>query len=239
MSADQWGLTAILLYGILAAVLIVWRAVRSPLGWQVWMLYVIARSYGRLGFHWRANRPCPFPLPGPAMIICNHRSPVDPLFIWMGIPHGHPPGFLTAQEYCEQPGLRFINQHLKSIPVARNGKDMSAMRAAIRRLQEGKLLGVFPEGRINTGPGLLPADPGVAWLALKSRVPVYPVFIHNAPTGRTMVEPFFNFRRVRLTYGDPVDLSRFYDRDLSREVLQEATDTMMSRLAELGLRSEA
>lgn len=233
MPPDRIAQLTLVAYGLLFAALPVWRAWRDPLGWQVWLLYRIGTLYGRFCFRWRANRPCPFEHVSPAIIIANHRSPLDPLLIWIGVLSGRPLGFLTAREYCEQPGLRFINKHMESIPVARDGKDMGAMRAALRRLQSGNVLGIFPEGRINKGNGLLPADPGVAWIVLRSRAPVYPVFIHNAPGGPSMVAPFFNFRPVRVTYGDPIDLSDLYERGVSSDVLREATDRIMSGLAAL------
>lgn len=111
---------------------------------------------------------------------------------------------------------------------------MAATRAALRRLHEGKILGIFPEGRINTGDGLLPANPGVGWLALKSRAPVFPVFLRNAPLGHSMVRAFFDFRPVKVIYGDPVDLSAYYGRGLSEEMVMEVTQTLMRAVAELG-----
>ena len=47
------------------------------------MLYVVNRLYCILRCHWRANRRCPFPDDGPALIVANHRSPVDPMLVWM------------------------------------------------------------------------------------------------------------------------------------------------------------
>ena len=51
-----------------------------------------------------------------------------------------------------------------------------------------------------------------------------------------MMEPFYRFRRVRVTYGDPVDLSAFGEQDRRRspELLQEAADAIMEELARLG-----
>jgi 1-acyl-sn-glycerol-3-phosphate acyltransferase len=201
------------------------------------MLYGIGSLYSRLCYHWRANRPCPFSDASPAIVIGNHRCPLDPLFIWLGNISRRPIGFMMAREYYETPGLRFISSSVECIPVLRDGKDTSATRAALRRLQAGKLLGVFPEGRINLGAGLLPANPGVGWLALRSRAPVYPVFLHNTPPTHNMIEPFFTFTRVRVTYGDPIDLSAFYDRPMSESLVREATDYMMAALARLGAES--
>jgi 1-acyl-sn-glycerol-3-phosphate acyltransferase len=222
-------------YVLLLAGLVLWRAWRCPQGWRLWVLYLIDTLYCRLGFHWRADRRCPFIDEAPALIIANHRSPLDPMLIWVGVTNRRPLEFLTAREYFGIPGLQFIFDNLRAIPVARDGQDVAATRAAIRRLREGRLLGVFPEGGINPGPGLrVPNSSGAAWLALHSRAPVYPVFILNAPQSESMVKPFVMFTRVHVKYGERIDLSAYYGRRTSPELLQEVTDLLLARLAALG-----
>ena len=238
MNGDQFPLFLLGLAVIGAAAIIVWQIVRSGLGWQAWLLYCIARVYAPLVFGWRAEGRCPFPGEGPAIIIANHRSPVDPMMVWAN--HHWATGrirvinFMTAREYCELPGLSWLCRHMRCIPVDRNGRDMGPVREALKRLAAGELVGVFPEGRINTGSGLLPGDTGMAWLALRANVPVYPVFIHDAPQVKSMVAPFFTFSRVRVTYGEPIDLSHYADQRKSQELLREVSDFLMSKLAELG-----
>lgn len=215
-------------------------------GWGVWLLYIIQRLYSGLLFRWRSdNRPCPLPAEGGGLIVANHRSPVDPMMVWTnhhlrGYPDGgarniRVAGFLTASEYCDVPGLRWLVRTMRSIPVDRNGQDMGPTREALRRLRNGELVGLFPEGGINWGTRLRSANPGVAYLALKGRVPVYPVFIHDAPQPqKSMVDPFVRRSRVRITYGEPIDLSEYHDRKATGELLHEVTDLIMSRLAETG-----
>lgn len=234
MSRETIAMLTLAAYGLLAIVLIVWRAASCPAGWRQWLLHKIARMYSCCCFHWRSNRRCPFLDARPALIVVNHRSPLDPLFITADVDNNRPLGFMMAREYYDVRGLRFINTSQECIPVARDGKDLAATRAALRRLQEGKILGIFPEGGINTGPGLRPGNPGVAWLALRSRAPVYPIYIENAPAAESMVKPFFQFQRVRVNYGDPIDLSAYYDLKPTDAVLEEVTALLMSRLAKLG-----
>lgn len=234
MAAETFAGCALAGYILVLVAIVFWRALSCPQGWRLWLLSVVDNLYCRLCFHWRANRSCPFLHEHSAIVIANHRSPLDPLLIWAGVANCRPLEYLTAQEYFGIPGLQFIFEATRAIPVARNGRDMSATRAALRRLKEGCYLGVFPEGKINTGPGLLPADTGIAWLALHSQAPVYPVFIHNSPQGTTMVNSAYKFTRVRVNYGDGVDLSAYYGRRISSELLREVTDLLMSRLAQLG-----
>jgi 1-acyl-sn-glycerol-3-phosphate acyltransferase len=111
---------------------------------------------------------------------------------------------------------------------------MGPAREALKHLKEGKLVGVFPEGRLNTGTDLLPANPGIAWLALRSQVPVYPAFIHNAPQGKDIGAPFYTPARVRVQFGPPIDLSEFHDAKKTQELLNQVTQLIMTRLAHLG-----
>jgi 1-acyl-sn-glycerol-3-phosphate acyltransferase len=178
-------------------------------------------------------------------VIANHRSPVDPMMVWTnhhfrggaagGSRNIRVTGFLTASEYCNVAGMRWLVRTMRSIPVDRDGRDMAPAREALRRLKNGELVGLFPEGGINWGTRLRSANPGVAFLALKSRVKVYPVFIHDAPQPVTsMVAPFIRRSRVRVTYGEPIDLSKFHSRKTTPELLDEVTDLIMSRLAKTG-----
>jgi 1-acyl-sn-glycerol-3-phosphate acyltransferase len=210
------------------------------LGVAFWCLYVVAHTFYQVLYRWRSNRRCPFPEQGAALIIANHRSPADPLLLWMNI-HRIGQGmhirriiFMMAREYYEIPGVGALCRMLQAIPADRNGRDMGPARDALRRLQDGQLVGVFPEGRLNTGAGLLDASNGVAWLALRAKVPVYPVFIEDAPQSESMVAPFFLRCRTRVYYGDPIDLSEYSKQRKTQELLKNVTDLLMSRLGELG-----
>lgn len=221
-------------YLLLAMLIVIWRAWRCPEGWRLWLLYPFNALYCRLAFHWRANRRCPFLDARSGLILANHRSPLDPMLIWVGVTNRRPIEFITAGEYFGIPGLQFILDAQRCIPVARDGKDMVATRTALRRLRAGRLVGVFPEGGINEGAGMRPFNPGIAWMALQAQAPVFPVFIENAPTGSSMIEPFWRFRHVRVHYGEAIDLSEFVNRRRTPELLEQVTVLLRAKLAELG-----
>jgi 1-acyl-sn-glycerol-3-phosphate acyltransferase len=238
--AEISAIVALGLYGLGVAAFAVWDCTRSGLPWTIWLFYGIERLYVGLMFHWRANRRCPFPNRGPAIILANHRSPVDPLLIWMNHHLSSPQRrirvirFMMAREYYEVPIMRWICRTMQAIPVDRRGKDVRPTHQALELLNEGHLLGLFPEGRINTGTNLLEGDPGIAWLALHARAPVYPVFLGNSPQSQSMVKPFYTPSSVCVVYGDPIDLSAYYGLRVTHSVLTEVTDLLMRRLAQLG-----
>ncbi len=238
-----WPFVILCLVAILA--IIIARSIRvSGQGWGVWLCYQVAKAHAFIFARWMARNPCTIPEHGAAIIVSNHTSPVDPSLLWIRHFSGFRKkqlrviGFMMAREYYDRRDIvGWACRTMQAIPVERAGRDMGPVKNALVRLEEGKLLGLFPEGRINDqtpDERLLAGGTGVAWLALKSRVPVLPVFIHNAPRGRTMVSSFFVCSRTSLTYGKPVDLSEWYDRKLTRNTLAEATDRIMESLAALG-----
>lgn len=241
MSPDRSAQLALAVYVLIAIALMARDRYASRQTWSAWLLYCVQRTYGGLWLHWRANRRCPFPSNGPAIIYANHRSPIDPMMIWTNH-HLTPRGtgrkrvisFLMAREYYELPIVGWICRSVESIPADRNGRDIGPAKEALSRLKSGGLIGIFPEGRLNRGEGLLPFGSGAAWLALRADVPVFPVFIHEAPQGPSMVMPFVFPSRVRISYGLPIDLTPYRDRPRDTETVNEVTDLMRRKLAELG-----
>lgn len=241
MSRETIALLVLAGYALLGLIPL-WRSRRRCHDdWRVWFLHIVARFYTPLIFRQHIQADCPLPAAGPGLLVANHRSPLDPVLIFSASPlkrsgyRVRRPEFLTAAEYCNTGGpLDFITDSMGVIPVTRAGRDMGPVKEALRRLNEGRIVGIFPEGRINTGSGLLPAIPGVAWLALHSRAPVYLAYVHGAPQADTMVRTFYKFSRARVDFGEPVDLSAYYGRRINQELLQEVTDLLMKRLGELG-----
>ncbi len=239
MTPDLVAQILLALYGLVPVAVMVRTALACPAGPTVWLLNVVNRLY--LGIFYRCrSRPCPVPGTGPALILGNHRSPVDPLYLWFACSSGNagaplrPIGFMMAKEYYDLPVFNFFFRALRSIPVERKGADMGPAREALQHLKNGELVGLFPEGRINRGRDLLPANPGIAWLALRAQVPVYPAFIHNAPQGESITEPFYTPTRVWVEFGEPIDLSPYYQERKTQELLDQVTHLLMTRLAELG-----
>ncbi len=243
MTPDQLAQMVLLVYAAVAVGLLLASKRHCRDGWKVWLLYLIERLYVAFMFRWRANERCPYPDSGGALILANHRSPLDPMMAWMNSHLRHDErvrsirviGYLMAREYYEQPGLTgWISRAMQSIPVDRDGHDMGPTREAVRRLERGDLIGIFPEGGINTGDGVRAANPGIAFLALKAGVPVIPVYIHGVPQAEDMVSPFYTPSRVHVTYGKPIDLSLWQGHRKTQELLQSLTDELMRKLADLG-----
>jgi 1-acyl-sn-glycerol-3-phosphate acyltransferase len=167
-----------------------------------------------------------------AIFVSNHSSSIDPLFLQMLIPRAiH---YLVAREYVES---RFLGWPLRvagAIPVNRAGIDTAAIKQAIRYAEAGEMVGIFPEGRINTTEQfMLPGRPGVALIALKSHAPVIPCYIEGVPYGGHVLRPFITRARVKVRIGKPLDLSEYYAREDEDGVLAEMTLRFMREIARL------
>ncbi len=227
-------------YLLIALIVITVQSLRCEHGVVLWWIFVLERILCPFLWGVKTNRRCPFPDDGAAIIIANHRGPADPALVWSNLHlksnkrRIRAINFLMAKEIYEVKAMNWMYRALQSVPVDRNGQDMVAVREALKRLKQGELVGIFPEGGINEGEGLMHANSGVAWIALKAKVPVYPVFIHGTPIGKTMTSYLFKPASVRLVYGDPIDLSKYFSKKVKQEELQQITNQMMQYLAELG-----
>ena len=96
MAVDNIARATLAGYCLIFIAIILWRAWSCPQGWRLWLLYLIDSLYCRLCFHWRANRRCPFLEVSSAIVIANHRSPVDPNLIWAGMTNRRPLECLTS-----------------------------------------------------------------------------------------------------------------------------------------------
>ena len=233
--ADPAARTAIVILAGLAGALLVWLYAawrRTPYTWWQFGLHLVNTIVTRV--LWRAEVFGSIDLPPKqgAVIVSNHVSGIDPLLIQLSvlrIVH-----WMVAKEYYYMPVVSSIFKHMRSIPVNRAGIDTAATKTAIRYAQQGGLVGLFPEGRINMGDDLLlPGRPGAALIALRARVPVIPVYVEGAPYDGTAFGSFLMTAKARVTVGNPIDLSPYFGRDNDRAAQQELTKRFLIEIAKL------
>lgn len=214
-------------------VMLAYRAINRT-GYSLGQALLMGLNYVMTRVLWRTTIEGSFPFDRRhgAIIVSNHRCSLDPAFI--ALPLDRIVHWMVAKEYCVLPGLRWFFRMCACIPVNRGGVDTGATKHAIRLAQAGGLVGIFPEGRINTtGQLMLPGRPGAALIALKARVPVVPCYIEGSPYDGTVWGCLFMAARVRLVIGQSIDLSEYYGREGDRDVLEDVTRRLIAEIARL------
>jgi 1-acyl-sn-glycerol-3-phosphate acyltransferase len=222
---------AVMLISTLAAVVIWWW--RAPLTIGQTFLWLMNYLVAKLIWDTQVEGELPRQPGKGAVIVANHRSSIDPSFIQTCI--RRVVYWMVAREYCEAPFMGGLLRIFQVIPVGRGGVDTAATKQAIRLAQDGGLVGMFPEGRINETHEtlLLPGRPGAALVALRARVPIIPVFITGSPYDGTALGPLRMRAHVRVKIGKPIDLSEYYEREKEEGVTQEITKRLLLEIARL------
>jgi 1-acyl-sn-glycerol-3-phosphate acyltransferase len=178
------------------------------------------------------------PQQGPAIIVVNHVSHVDPFLVAkMVIDGARTPRFLAKDSIFGVPVVGAAMRGMGHIPVKRGTADArQSLSAAVEALQHGRIIVLHPEGTVTRDPEGWPMSgkTGVARLAmLVPGVPVIPVAQWGVQRSidlygkkvRLVPRP-----RHTLSIGEPIDLSAYYGREPTVKLLREVTDLMMRRL---------
>ena len=134
-----------------------------------------------------------------------------------------------AREY-DIKQVRWFFDAVGIIPVERSGRDMAATRAALRTLKSGFILGVFPEGRIETSRQFLPFQSGIGLLALKSGAPVHPAYLDGTQRGSEMLQAFVKSNTCSLSFGPTI---HFPPGGSPRHRIEAATQAIEQAIAAL------
>lgn len=180
------------------------------------------------------------PAHGPAILASNHLSISDSIFMPVAVPRQV--YFLAKSEYFTRRGLkgRVVAAFFKAInqiPMDRGGGRASAQALSTggRALQEGKLVGIYPEGTRSPDGRLYRGKIGVARLALESGAPVVPI----AMVGTDKIQPvgtrFPDPRRAKVTtvFGEPLDFSHLKGSYGDHATMRRVTDEIMTAIARL------
>jgi len=203
-----------------------------------WMLKVILSPFLRTFWRPWVEGLENVPAEGPAILAGNHLSFLDSIFLPYLLPRRVT--FLAKIDYFTGRGLkgrakRMFFSGVGQLPIDRSGGKASdaALRSGVRVLDQGKLLGIYPEGTRSPDGRLYRGKIGVARMALEAKVLVIPVAMIGTfevqPQGRTIPR----VRRVGMRIGRPLDFSRYADMAEDRFVLRSITDEIMYELMQL------
>lgn len=198
----------------------------------------LVRGVGRLAYR-LLTRPEVYglenvPPRGPYLIAFNHSSIFDPPFLITHWPAA--PEVLAEADLWQEKGRKMWVQLYGGIPIHRGQYDRKALENTLAALRAGARLMIAPEGRVNSGLGLLQGRLGLGWILSQAAVPVVPVAI----TGSTL-EFMRKLRagerpRVVMRIGRALEGAAVGSRD--KEAMQRRVDAVMAHIAALLPREE-
>lgn len=130
---------------------------------------------------------------GGALLIGNHAGFFDPIYmmfaIWYRRHH-----FICTKELFEGK-QKFFFEHFRCIPIDRGNFGIDSFRLIVEHLSQGKIVSMFPEGRIEDG--MKSFKSGMVLMAMKSKTPIIPIYIQ--PRSHW-------WQRLRMAVGEGVDV---------------------------------
>jgi 1-acyl-sn-glycerol-3-phosphate acyltransferase len=191
-----------------------------------WVLRFWVRRFQAIG----AER---VPTSGGAFVISNHTTGMDPFLLGWPLRARKPlgPGKI---ELFANPVFAYIMRKIGMFPLRQGVADSGAVRAMVQLFRAGRLVIVYPEGGRSMSEETTPFVPDFARLVIKLKAPVIPAGIAGGvqlmPVGSYVPKPN---TPVVVVYGEPFELTEYYDRKLTPELAEEASEVMRRRVLEL------
>ncbi len=158
------------------------------------------------------------------ILVSNHISNLDPIVL--GVACRQELNFMAKEELFKNPCFGWILRKVNAFPLKRKGADISAIRMAMKRVNSGGALLIFPEGGRSEDGKLGAGHEGVGFLASKLNVPVIPAFIQGTekalPKGAAFVRP----TKISVRFGKQIPLER-------RVAYSDVADTVMRAIKHL------
>lgn len=186
---------------------------RTPLYTVVRAIYaVLAKCVFRMRFYGREN----IPQAGNYIIMANHICLLDPLTLAL-CDFRREIHFMGKKELFRNKLLAWLWRQVHAFPVDRGNVDMAAIRTAMKVLQGGDTLGIFPEGTRSRTGQMGPLLSGTSLLALRSGVPVLPVYI----AGR-----YRPLSRMQVIIGQPMTAEDLRQSGINKEACEVFTQRL-------------
>lgn len=193
------------------------RSLAKRLGYDTFR--VVSRLIGVVLFQFRAFGREHMPLTGPVLVCSNHQSFFDPVIV--GLTFDRRLNYLARKTLFRFPPFRWLIEFLDAIPLDRDGLGVAGLKECLRRIKQGEMVLIFPEGTRTRDGSVGPIQPGFVMLARRGNVSVLPVGMDGAYDSwpRTALLP--RPTRIRVVVGKPLtasDIAALDDHKLLAEV---------------------
>lgn len=202
-----------------------------------WVLKAILKPLLKAVYRIRVEGLENVPKKGSAIIAANHLSFLDSFFIPLVVKR-RKVTYLAKADYFKSWKTSWFFKSAGQIACEREGGSRSeqSLMIASEVLEDGKLLGIYPEGTRSPDGYLYRGRTGVARLALHSGAPVIPCGLLG--TDKVMPKEakmprLWGRVEVVVRFGKPIDFARFAGQERDRVVLRSITDEIMYEIMQL------
>ena len=186
----------------------------------------------KIGFRLRIFGVENFPKPT-FIVAANHTSLLDPPIVGAAcnrfLVH-----FMVKQELFELPGVRHWTPNVLCIPVRRGDNSIKGLRETLKRIKQGNVIGIFPEGTRSLDGSLREAKLGTGFLIAMARVPVVPIYVYGTAEAFPKGKKVKWGTRVGAVIGKPLSPEDFgIGKHNTREDYERISNKVMETIAGL------
>ncbi len=156
------------------------------------------------------------PKEGVCLVCANHKSNLDPPLLGVCLPFQV--RFMAKEELFRNKAFGALIGALGAFPIKRGKSDVGALRGAMKMLQNGECLAVFPEGGRSHGDSMRKGKQGAALIAAKAGVNILPVGIDGK---------YRPFHKITVRIGKEISMEEYFGEKVTSEDLQRITDTQI------------
>ncbi|MGH7179155.1 MAG: lysophospholipid acyltransferase family protein [Tepidisphaeraceae bacterium] len=198
---------------------------KRSLMWRA--LQVVARLLTTLCFDLKVRGVEHVPRRGGALLLANHQSYLDPIVVPVRL--YRPVSFFAKSALFEHGFLGWLLRNLHGIPVKLGAGDVGAVKETIRRLREGHLLNLYPEGARSADGEIAEIQTGAALIIKRAGVPIIPAVIDGSYVAWPRTHRIFRARPIRVVFGPPLDVEGLDAREIT-ELIGTTLRRMLSDL---------
>lgn len=196
------------------------------------LLWLLCNATARICFRFTVQGSHHLPGQGGFLLAANHGSYLDIPLLGCAVPRRV--WYMGRLDLFGPPLFKWISRELGWIPIRLTRLDREGFGKAAGLIKQGLPVAIYPEGTRTPDGRLQPGKPGIGVIVEETRCPVVPVYIDGAfdalPAGRSWPR----FRRITLTFGEPIDFSAAREQLEGKAFYRHVSRAVMERIAELG-----
>jgi len=159
------------------------------------------------------------PATGGVLVVSNHQSHFDPPLV--GIGSKRQMNYVARRTLFSFRPFGWLLRSVDAIPIDRDGFGLGGIKESLRRLKNGEMVLIFPEGTRSADGEIAPFRPGFTTLAVRSGAAILPAAVDGAFQVWPRSKKFPGLGRIRVHYGTlmtPDEIAGRSDRELVAEV---------------------